>query len=72
MPRKPAEAHDRRAVSNAELWEKATDKRHKRDHTAYINSYVKFLKQCVNRLFFCLLTENNQFNSSCFWPELEI
>ena len=29
MPRKPAEAHDRRAVSNAELWEKATDKRHK-------------------------------------------
>ena len=29
MLRKPAEAHDRRAVSNAELWEKATDKRHK-------------------------------------------
>jgi hypothetical protein len=29
MPRKPAEAHDHRAVSNAELWEKATDKRHK-------------------------------------------
>ena len=29
MPRKPAEAHDRRAVSNAELWEKDTDKKHK-------------------------------------------